>query len=179
VAYRVLPVSERVRTEPVATTLPRTTMKIALTDRTIKATRPAAKAYDMHDAVVPGLALRVLPSGVKSFVLVTRFPKSTNPTRRSLGQYGELTLESARGKARKWLELITRSIDPTEELERQRHERERKQAATFGAVVEDYIRVEVYGPGGEKRPRHRTADKPSPHCAARYSPCLAIVPSPS
>jgi integrase len=26
-------------------------------------------------------------------------------------------------------------------------------------VVEDYIRIEVYGPGGEKRPRHRTAAK--------------------
>ena len=65
-----------------------------LTDRAVKATRPTAKAYDMHDAVVPGLALRVLPSGVKSFVLVARFAGSSNPTRRSLGQYGELTLEA-------------------------------------------------------------------------------------
>jgi integrase len=134
-------------------------MKTALTDRAIKAMKPAAKAYDMHDAIVPGLALRVLPSGVKSFVLIARFPGSRNPTRRSLGQYGELTLEAARATARQWLELIARSIDPAEQVERQRREQERKRAATFEAVAEDYIRVEVYGPGGEKRPRHRTAHK--------------------
>jgi integrase len=134
-------------------------MKTALTDRAVKAARSAAKPYDMHDAVVPGMALRVLPSGVKSFVLVARFPGSSNPTRRSLGQYGELTLEAARSKARKWLELIARGIDPAEEIEREQRERERKRVTTFAAVVEDYIRIEVYGPGGEKRPRHRTAAK--------------------
>jgi integrase len=134
-------------------------LKTALTDRAIKAMRAAAKAYDAHDAVVPGLSLQVLPSGLKRFVLLRRFPGSANPTRRALGQYGELTLEAARSKARKWLELIARGIDPAEEVERERRERERKRAATFGAVVEDYIRIEVYGPGGEKRPRHRTAAK--------------------
>src|SRR5262245_66465575 len=135
------------------------TAKVALTDRAIKAARPAGKAYDMHDAVVPGMAFSVLPSGFKRFVLIARFPGSSNPTRRALGQYGELTLEAARNKARKWLELIARGIDPAQEVERERRERERKRAATFGAVVEDYIRIEVYGPGGEKRPRHRTAAK--------------------
>jgi len=121
--------------------------------------RRATKAYDMHDAVVPGLAVRVLPSNVKSFVLITRFPGSKHPTRRALGGYGEITLEAARAKARKWLEMVARGIDPADEVARERRERERKRAATFGAVVEDYIRVEVYGPGGEKRPRHRSAAK--------------------
>jgi integrase len=134
-------------------------MKTALNDRAVKAARPTAKAYDMHDAVVPGMALRVLPSGVKSFVLVARFPGSSNPTRRSLGHYGELTLEAARANARQWLELVARGIDPAEEVERQHREQERKRATTFAAVVEDYISIEVYGPGGEKRPKHRTADK--------------------
>jgi integrase len=135
------------------------TAKTALTDRAIKAARPAAKSYDMHDAVVPGMAFSVLPSGFKRFVLIARFPGSSNPTRRALGQYGELTLEAARTKARQWLELIARSIDPAEEVERQQREQERKRATTFAAVVEDYIRIEVYGPGGEKRPKHRAADK--------------------
>jgi integrase len=134
-------------------------MKTALTDRAIKAMRKAAKAYDVHDAVVPGLGLRVLPSGVKSFVLVARYPGSSNPTRRSLGQYGELTLEAARNKARQWLELIARGIDPAAQVEEERRKRERARRTTFGAVVEDYIRIEVYGPGGEKRPRQRGAAK--------------------
>ena len=134
-------------------------MKTALTDRAIKAMRKAAKAYDVHDAVVPGLGLRVLPSGVKSFVLVARYPGSSNPTRRSLGQYGEITLEAARSKARQWLELVARGIDPAAQVEEERRKRERARRATFGAVVEDYIRIEVYGPGGEKHPRQRGAAK--------------------
>ena len=60
-------------------------MKTALTDRAIKAMRSSAKAYDIHDAVVPGLSLRILPSGVKSFVVLTRFPGARHPTRRALG----------------------------------------------------------------------------------------------
>ena len=134
-------------------------MKTALTDRAIKAMHKAAKAYDVPDAVVPGLGLRVMPSGVKSFVLVARYPGSTNPTRRSLGQYGEITLEAARSKARQWLELIARGVDPAAQAEEERRKRERARRTTFGAVVEDYIRVEVYGPGGEKHPRQRGAAK--------------------
>src|SRR5262245_32278755 len=128
-------------------------MKTALTDRAIKAMRVAAKPYDVHDAVVPGLSLNVLASGVKRFVLLRRFPGGKHPTRRALGAYGEITLEVARAKARKWLELIGRGIDPAEELERERRERQRRRATTFGAVVEDYIRIEVHGPGGEGTPR--------------------------
>ena len=89
-------------------------MKITLTDRTIKAKRPKTKAYDIYDAVVPGLALNVLPSSVKRFVLIKRFPGSKHPTRRVLGAYGALTLEAARGKAREWLALIVRGGPPHE-----------------------------------------------------------------
>jgi Arm DNA-binding domain len=74
--------------------------KRALTDRAIKslANKPAkpGKTYDVPDAIVPGLAIRVMPSGMRSFVLVTRFPGRKNPTRRSLGRYGAITLDTAR-----------------------------------------------------------------------------------
>src|SRR6516225_9510263 len=132
-------------------------MKTALTDRAIKAMRKAIKAYDVHDAVVPGLSLRVMPSGAKSFVVLTRFPGAKHPTRRALGAYGALTLESARAKARQWLDLIARGIDPAAQVEEERRKRERARRITFAAVVEDYIRREVYGPGGEGRPRQRAA----------------------
>jgi len=132
-------------------------MKTALTDRAIKAMRAAAKPYDTFDAIVPGLGLRVMPSSVKSFVLIARYPGSSNPTRRSLGQYGALTLEAARAKARTWLELVARGIDPAEQVEAERRQRERARRITFGAVIEDYIRLEVHGPGGETHPRQRAA----------------------
>ena len=75
--------------------------KRTLTDRTLKALKPAkrGKRYDLMDSVVPGLGFRVTETGHKSFTLVARFPGSKNPTRRALGDYGALTLEGARQKA--------------------------------------------------------------------------------
>jgi hypothetical protein len=132
-------------------------MKKTLTDRAIKAAHPRAKAYDIHDATVPGLALNVLPSSVKRFVLIKRFPGSKHPTRRALGAYGELTLEAARSKAREWLLLIAKGADPAEEAARLKREADARRATTFAAVVEDFIRIEVQGSG--KQSKHRTADK--------------------
>jgi integrase len=114
-----------------------------LTDRTLKALarKPAApgKTYDVADGVVPGLAVRVMPSGVRSFILVARFPGSRNPTRRSLGAYGALTLQKAREKARTWLQMIERGVDPTAEEERQRETEQHRQQNSFAAVAEDFI----------------------------------------
>ena len=84
-----------------------------------------------------------MPSGKRTFVLVTRFPGRKNPTRRSLGTYGAITLDTARERARVWLDLIRRGIDPQVEEERQRSAELRKQAHTFAAVAEEYIRVHV------------------------------------
>jgi integrase len=149
-------------------------MKTALTDRAIKAKRPAAKPFDAHDAVVPGLSLNVLPSGVKRFVLLRRFPGHKHPTRRALGAYGELTLEAARTKARQWLELIARGVDPADEMARLKREQEARRAITFGAVVEDYIRIEVHGSG--KQPRHRTADKAITRLRSIFVPLIGHRP---
>jgi integrase len=133
-------------------------MKTALTDRAIKAMRAAAKAYDVHDAIVPGLSLNVLPSGLKRFVLLTRFPGAKNPTRRALGAYGALTLEAARNKARQWLELVGRGIDPAREAERLKRAQERKLRTTFAAVVDDYLAHEIVGLN-PAAPRKRSAAK--------------------
>src|SRR6516165_3206480 len=131
-------------------------MKKNLTDRTLKAMKPArlGKTYDVADAQVPGLAVRVLPSGKRTFVFVGRFPGKTNPTRRRLGTYGALTLEKARDKARRWSELIASGIDPASEEERQKLQELRRRANTFAAVGEDYIRLVVIGPDPEN-PRQR------------------------
>ena len=133
-------------------------MKTALTDRAIKAMRKAVKAYDVHDAVVPGLSLRVMPSGAKSFVVLTRFPGAKHPTRRALGPYGVLTLEASRAKARQWLDLIARGIDPAAQVEEERRKRERERATTFAAVVTDYLDREIYGLD-RARPKKRSAAK--------------------
>jgi integrase len=125
-------------------------MKTVFTDRGLKAIKHRAKAYDIADAVVPGLGLRVLPSGQRSFVLIARFPGSKNPTRRSLGGYGALSLDDARGKARQWLDLLARGIDPAKEVERERIEADRRRRDTVRAVIEAFIKQEVIGPDSAK-----------------------------
>jgi integrase len=137
--------------------------KLKLTDRSIQAIRPPrsgdqAIAYDTHE---PGMALRTMASGHKSFVFVGRFPPSTNPTRRSLGAYAGalraepvppedellaldvLSLGQAREKARLWRRLIQRGLDPDVEAKRRRSEREARErrvaADTFEAVARRFI----------------------------------------
>ena len=73
-------------------------MKAELKDRALKALKPEKKPYDVMDAQ-RAFGVRVMPSGEKTFILYRRFPGSPSPVRRSLGQYGELTLSEAREKA--------------------------------------------------------------------------------
>ena len=115
--------------------------KRTLNDRMLKALKPAkvGQRYDVMDGVVPGLACRVTQTGHKSFVLLARYPGSANPTRRAIGDYGAITLAEARDKARDWLVLVRRDIDPQISEERQRQAQIRQQANTFAAVAEDFI----------------------------------------
>ena len=116
-----------------------------LTDRMLKALKPHAngKPRDVMDAVVPGMGARILGSGEKTFVLIARFPGSHNPTRRALGGYGELTLEKARGKARDWLELLRKGIDPKAEEDRHRQLELRRHKNSFDAVAEEFIKRHI------------------------------------
>jgi integrase len=107
--------------------------KRPLTDRGIAALKPAKGAYALAwDALVPGLAVRVTNTGAKTFVLVSRFPNSRNPTARALGKVGALTLADARDKAREWYKLIAVGIDPADAT--------KNGDGTFRAICEDYLR---------------------------------------
>lgn len=116
--------------------------RTVLTEKYITSAKrvPAEGRADFQDAIVPGLALRVTHQGHRSFVLIARYPtRPRNPTRRALGDYGELTLEQARDKAREWLVLIQKGIDPKVEQARGRAEAARVQANTFAHVAEQYL----------------------------------------
>jgi integrase len=136
----------------VATALPsgQPTMKKTLTDRTLKALKPAAKPYEVMDAEVKGFGIRVLGKSeapVKSFILFRRFPGSKNPVRRTLGAYGDLTLAEAREKAREWNALVKKGVHPAIEERRVRVaaiEAERaKQVATYGAALGRYLEAKA------------------------------------
>jgi integrase len=116
-----------------------------LTDRGVKALKaaPKGKRYEVMDAIVPGMGIRVTERAQKTFMLVARFGGARNPTRRALGEYGALTLEQARAKARTWLEAILKGQDPARLEERARIEKQRSQQNSFGAVAEEFIRRHV------------------------------------
>jgi integrase len=138
------------------------TKRVALTDRKVNSLRQDATRadalghHDTWDSIVPGLGVRTSATGRRTFVLMTRFPGSKNPCRRALGVYGELTLEQARAKARTWLELIRKGVDPAVAEAEQRRAAIRLQENTFSAVVEDYLRLQVVGVDPD-RPRQRLA----------------------
>lgn len=116
--------------------------RVALTDKFIKAEGrvPAAGRVDYFDSIVPGLALRVTKKGHRTFVLVARFPaRPKNPTRRVLGEYGAVTLDAARERARRWLELIGKGIDPKIDEARRKAEERRKMVNNFEAVAREYL----------------------------------------
>ena len=97
---------------------------MALTKRQIDAARYEGKGTSQDvrpDGTIPGLGLRVYPSGVKTFILRYRAgsPRVRNMT---LGRYGVLTLEQARTRARKLLGQVADGIDPAEEKRRKRAE---------------------------------------------------------
>jgi integrase len=123
-----------------------------LTDRTMKALKATAsgKLEDTWDTIVAGFGVRVSDSGRRTFVLMARYPGSRNPVRRRLGIYGEITLADARAKAVRWKEQIAAGIDPAEAEEAIRRAALRRRANTFGAAVEDYLRLHVIGPNPKK-----------------------------
>jgi len=52
---------------------------------------------------------------------------------------GSLTVNAARDKARRWLDLISKEIDPKIEEQRLRAEAKRRQDPTFGRVANDFL----------------------------------------
>jgi integrase len=130
--------------------------KIELTDKAIKALKPAPEGgrYEIADAVIGGLRLRVGPSADDagkatnlSFVLLARFggPES-NPTRRTLGSYPELTLAAARAMAADWKGKLREGKDPAVELAEAKAARaaaaEAKAVAarnTFDRLADDFL----------------------------------------
>jgi integrase len=148
-----------------------------LTEKGIQGLKPATPGsrYDVMDADVPGLGVRVTDKGQRTFILIARYPGSTNPTRRALGEYGALGLQEAREKARAWHDLIRRGVDPKAEEERARTADQRRQSNTFEAVAEAFITKDVIGPD-PANPRQRTGRETARDLRTVFIPSLGSRP---
>jgi len=122
------------------------TQRKRLTDRTLKALKPAqpGKRTEILDALVPHLMVRVTDKPINrtslpriTFSIYTRRPGKKAPSRLALGRYPAMSLEAAREKAVAWLSLIDQGKDPTEN---RRLEIERARSSNVLAVVDAFAK---------------------------------------
>src|SRR5512145_2918297 len=101
-----------------------------LTVRSIEALKPAAKRYEIFDALTPGLAIRITPSGHKSWVLLYRHHGRLR--RLTLGRYRDRGLAEARKEAVNARGRILNGADPATE----KHDERATYGDTVGALYE-------------------------------------------
>jgi integrase len=106
---------------------------MALTKLAVDNAKPCGKRYELPDSGsrgIPGFALRVGETGVRSYVL--RYRVAGRQRRVTIGLATVLTLAEARERARKIVDQARKGVDPAQEMrERQRD--------TVAAVAKEYI----------------------------------------
>jgi Arm DNA-binding domain len=139
--------------------------KRVLSDKAILALKPppAGQRYIEHDALVPGLGVRVTSFGHKTYVLGARFPGSDHFKRRELGEVGVITLAAARDKAREWIALIKAGRDPRDVERATAAAAMLSTANTFEAVAEEFLRRPRSGQAQGQSGRARDQDRTHPH----------------
>src|SRR5271170_1791160 len=114
-----------------------------LTHRSIEALRPAESPYRVPDQRCKGLAVRVAPSGVKTWDLAYRIRGSSKMRRLSLGRTIDVSLEQARERANELTSAARQGRDLIAE------EGETRDAAasriTIEKLIDLYLRRRVIG----------------------------------
>ncbi len=117
-----------------------------LTKEIVDREAPKPARYELWDSTLPGLGLRVEPSGTKTFILRYR-PLGTGRAgfKRFLkiGRYGPLTPEQARRKAKELLGQVANGKDPAADLA------ELRAAITVSDLAARYLQDEV---GPKRKP---------------------------
>jgi integrase len=124
--------------------------KKSLTDRGLKALRPAEKGkrYVVWDSVVPSFGVRVTDKADKngyaasvSFIVMRRCDGKL--LRRTIGDYPRISLDKARDKARDAIEDLLKGVDPKVREAEERVAREQKKRDNFELVAEAFIKRHV------------------------------------
>ena len=134
--------------------MPKSLPRVPLTDKQLRALRPApfGKRLEIADGDVRNLLVRVTHGGKISFALLVRPDRGGNPTRRLLGDYGTVTpdgsfapgrlsLRKARDRGREWNAKFAIGTDPRNEeraaVEKLRAEKAR--GIKFKSTVSEYL----------------------------------------
>ena len=116
---------------------------VSLTHRSIEALRPAEVPYRISDQRCVGLAVRVPPSGIKTWDLAFRIRGSAKVRRVSLGRVADLSLERARDRANELTSAARAGRDLIAEEEENRAAAARR--LTIEKLIEFYVRRRVAG----------------------------------
>jgi integrase len=110
-------------------------MRKTLSDKGVAALKPRAKLYLYSDPELAGHHVRVMPSGTKSYVTVTRDPAGKQVWT-TIGRADLLTVDAAREKARQILQRVRAGLPAVAEP-----------AARFGEVVASWRQRHVEANG--------------------------------
>jgi integrase len=89
------------------------THHLAFTQRAVDTLKPLARGFvEYYDTKTPGLALRVQPTGKKTFYLNYRVPNERRSARWTLGRFPSLTVDQARAKVERAQVLLRDGVDP-------------------------------------------------------------------
>ena len=130
-----------------------------LTIRTIDAIKPGRRERFVWDGELRGFGLRVLPTGVKTFLVQYR-TGAARQRRMVLGRYGVLSPEEARREAREALAQVSRGKDPVAEREKIR------EAGTVAKLCDRYVTEHAKPfkkPSSVASDEHLIAKKLKPH----------------
>jgi integrase len=120
-----------------------------LTKRFIDSVKPGVKDVVYWDDEIPGFGLRVLPSGVKSYLVQYRNEHGRS-RRLTIAKHGKITLHLARKEALRVFDEVRRGGDPVADR------RARIEAPTVSELFDKYLAGHV---DKENRPRTRVENR--------------------
>ena len=98
--------------ENLITFKPPTTAYHRLTANIVAKSLPRQKEYFVRDTELRGFFLRVRPSGVKSYGVLSRLARKGNKIERIIGNAAAYSPKQARDVAKEWLVLFDQGVDP-------------------------------------------------------------------
>lgn len=111
-------------------------MSKIFTDKQIKNEKPKDYIYDLREPNGNGFALRVFPSGEKSWVFI--YTLHGRKRRMTLGKYPTMSLKKAKSEHRKALDILQNDKkDPA--LEKQKEKAEARDSSTIEGLIEEYL----------------------------------------
>lgn len=121
------------------------------TDKAIKALKSADERYDMREGSRTGFAIRIFPSGLKSWIFF--YNHDGRKRRMTLGNYPELSLADARTKLNEARAKLMQGIDPADEVLTVKQER--IAAPTIADLVDEFLLRHVSVKAARSLPEYR------------------------